>query len=234
MNIDQEARMSNVYAYVQTDSTKLKKKTKKKCHGNRKLQHFKRKCRARGVTEQEIMKLIETRNNQHPVDLTNNIVRSSDDTTKKNMIKKKKKKSRIKTHQQRELLKRETHQIRQSLNQLTISRTVPKRPKNEHLSILNTDDRSVLDEIKSYFLLLLNFLFFYILFRPSKYLNMPKKLLFHSLTLHCNHMFKKRKEKHFVLRRLHLLDRQFCISLDLHLYRSYFTDGSHYHIWPVS
>ena len=39
--------------------------SKKKCHGNRKLYHFKRKCRARGMTEEQITTLINTRNNDH-------------------------------------------------------------------------------------------------------------------------------------------------------------------------
>jgi hypothetical protein len=29
-------------------------KRKSKCHGNRKLQHFKRKCRVRGLTEEQL------------------------------------------------------------------------------------------------------------------------------------------------------------------------------------
>jgi hypothetical protein len=37
-------------------------KRKKKCHGNRKLQHFKRKCRARGLTEEQIATRIQNRN----------------------------------------------------------------------------------------------------------------------------------------------------------------------------
>ncbi|CAF1302974.1 unnamed protein product, partial [Rotaria sordida] len=36
----------------------LLKKKKKKCHGNRKLQHFRRKCRAKGMTDQAIEMLI--------------------------------------------------------------------------------------------------------------------------------------------------------------------------------
>jgi hypothetical protein len=39
--------------------------SKKKCHGNRKLYHFKRKCRARGMTEEQITALINSRNNDH-------------------------------------------------------------------------------------------------------------------------------------------------------------------------
>ena len=41
------------------------KTSKKKCHGNRKLYHFKRKCRSRGMTEEQITVLINTRNNDH-------------------------------------------------------------------------------------------------------------------------------------------------------------------------
>jgi len=40
----------------------LLKNKKNKCHGNRKLQHFKRKCRARGLNEEEITTLIHKRN----------------------------------------------------------------------------------------------------------------------------------------------------------------------------
>jgi hypothetical protein len=38
---------------------------KKKCHGNRKLYHFKRKCRSRGMTEEQITTWIHTRNNDN-------------------------------------------------------------------------------------------------------------------------------------------------------------------------
>jgi hypothetical protein len=36
---------------------------KSKCYGNRKLQFFKRKCRACGLNEEQITTLIHTRNN---------------------------------------------------------------------------------------------------------------------------------------------------------------------------
>jgi len=37
-------------------------KKKRICHENRKLQHFKRKCRAHGLNEEEITTLIHKRN----------------------------------------------------------------------------------------------------------------------------------------------------------------------------
>jgi hypothetical protein len=49
---------------VLTEGEQLIVKTEKKkcCHGNQKLQHFKRKCRARGLSEQEITTLIHKSN----------------------------------------------------------------------------------------------------------------------------------------------------------------------------
>ncbi|CAF3737486.1 unnamed protein product, partial [Rotaria socialis] len=38
------------------------KKQRKKCHGNLKLQRFKKKCRKRGLTKEEIEKLIDQHN----------------------------------------------------------------------------------------------------------------------------------------------------------------------------
>ncbi|CAF4319430.1 unnamed protein product, partial [Rotaria sordida] len=42
-----------------------KNKRRKKCHGNRKLQRFKKKCRKRGLTEEEIQKLINEYNHSN-------------------------------------------------------------------------------------------------------------------------------------------------------------------------
>ncbi|UJR12871.1 hypothetical protein I4U23_017045 [Adineta vaga] len=42
-------------------SDSLMKNKKRKCHGNRKLQHFKRKCRARGLSEEQITSLVQTK-----------------------------------------------------------------------------------------------------------------------------------------------------------------------------
>ena len=72
------------------------------------------------------------------------------------------------------------------------------------------------------------------MYRPSKYLKMPKKLLVRSLRLQLNQTIKKRKEQRFIFARLQLLDRQFCLGLDLRLYQSYFTEGEHHKMWPVS
>ena len=65
-------------------------------------------------------------------------------------------------------------------------------------------------------------------------LKMPKKLLIRSLRLQLNHRIKKKKDQLFIVSRLQLLDRQFCLGLDLRLDQSYFTEGEHHKMWPVS
>ncbi|CAF5217853.1 unnamed protein product, partial [Rotaria magnacalcarata] len=67
------------------------KKKKKKCKGNRKLQHFKRKCRSNGMNEELITKLIENRNTDHnSIKSTDNTKINKDMKNKKNQSKKRK------------------------------------------------------------------------------------------------------------------------------------------------
>ena len=51
---------TQVFTEEQPSEARMTKR-KKKCHGNRKLQHFKRKCRARGLTEEQITARIQNR-----------------------------------------------------------------------------------------------------------------------------------------------------------------------------
>ncbi|CAF4504434.1 unnamed protein product, partial [Rotaria socialis] len=68
--------------------------------------------------------------------------------------------------------------------------------------------------------------------QSSKYLKMPKKLLFRSLRLQLNHPLKKLKERQFILSRLSLWDRQYCLQLDLKLYQYYLSEGKNQKMWP--
>jgi hypothetical protein len=54
--------ITNTSAYGRAAIRIANNEEKKKCHGNRKLQHFKRKCRARGLTEEQITTRIQNRN----------------------------------------------------------------------------------------------------------------------------------------------------------------------------
>ena len=72
------------------------------------------------------------------------------------------------------------------------------------------------------------------IYKLSKYLKMPRKLLLHSLRLQLNQKLKKKKEQRFILERLHLFDKQFYLEQIHYLYQTYFNLGSQYKIWPVS
>ncbi len=72
------------------------------------------------------------------------------------------------------------------------------------------------------------------LYKPSKYLKMPRKLLLHSLRLQLNYRLKKKKEQNFILSRLKIFDQKFCLDQIYYLYQTYFDLGSQHQIWLVS
>jgi hypothetical protein len=66
----------------------------------------------------------------------------------------------------------------------------------------------------------------YTLYKPSKYLKMPRRLLLHSLHLQLNCPLKKKKEQDFVLSRLTIIEQQFCLEQIRNLYQTYLDLGS--------
>jgi hypothetical protein len=75
------------------------------------------------------------------------------------------------------------------------------------------------------------------LYELSKYLRMPRRLLMHSLQLqlNCTRRLKwKKKERHFLFKRLQLFDRQFYLDQIRYLYKFYFEQGFKYQTWSVS
>lgn len=74
----------------------------------------------------------------------------------------------------------------------------------------------------------------YIIFRKSKYLKIERIALLRILRLHLKHRLKKAKEQVFVLRRLKLLDQQYCVTHYRQLWQFYFDLGSKNGMWPVS
>jgi hypothetical protein len=78
----------------------------------------------------------------------------------------------------------------------------------------------------------------YTLYKPSKYLKMPRRLLLHSLHLQLNCSLQKKNKKaaeqRFVLSRLKIVDQQFCLEQIRYLYQTYFDLGLQQQVWPVS
>ncbi|CAF1488984.1 unnamed protein product [Rotaria magnacalcarata] len=156
------------------------------------------------MNEELITKLIENRNTDY------NSIKSTDNT--KNNKDMKNKKNQSKKRKRFQLLNEDKPNVIKSLSQLSISQPLRKKTKNEDKLASNSNNNN---NNKS-----------------SKYLKMPKKLLYHSLRVHLYYPLKRKKEKMFILTRLQLLDWQFCLNLDLHLYQSYCTEGRQYKTWP--
>jgi hypothetical protein len=185
---------------------------RKKCHGNQKLQHFKRKCRSRGLGREQITTLINKRDHtiseQSP---TVPIISEQSHQTHK---------------RKRDNLSIEnlSNISTKSMSQLSIaSLTVTKKIKHS-TTIPHSMDHPTDDETNS-----LHITFY----KASKYLKMPRRFLLHSLhlQLHCR---LKRKEAIFVLSRLNILDQQFCVEQIHSLYQVYADIGSTNHVWLVS
>ena len=185
---------------------------KPKCHGNKKLQRFKRKWRARGLNEEEIMTLINTK--------SHNISEQSLNESMMNgqiEILNKRKRSSSKQNL--------TNKSMISMSQSSISEGVLKKMKNSQIemksSIDNNSDRlNENDDICFY--------------KPSRYLKMSRKLLLHSLRLQLNCSIKRKNEQRFTLSRLVVFDKLFCLNQIHYLYQNYLDLGVQYQIWPVS
>ena len=74
----------------------------------------------------------------------------------------------------------------------------------------------------------------YTLYKPSKCLKMPRKLLLNSLRLQINCSLKKKNEQKFILTRLRLFDHKFCLDQLHYMYQNYYEQGSQYQVWLVS
>jgi hypothetical protein len=116
-----------------------------------------------------------------------------------------------------------------SMSQLSISqnRQVPKKIKCSPIEIMSSSNEiSTQTDSQNY-----------MLYKPSKYLKMPRRLLLHSLHLQLNCPLKKNEkaaEQRFVLSRLKIVDQQFCLEQIHYLYQTYFDLGLQQKVWPVS
>ena len=171
--------LSPSQALTGTQPETIKKKTK--CHGNQKLQHFKRKCRTRGLNEEAIITLIHARNHTLSEQLLNGQINEQTKQSKK----------RKRDISQQDLMNSSV----KSLSQLSISQEARKKPKTATQDKMSIDsDNSHLNQDT------------YILYKPSKYLKMPRKLLLHSLRLQLNYPLQKKKGESFILSPLRILD----------------------------
>jgi hypothetical protein len=188
-------------------------KRKKKCHGNRKLQHFKRKCRARGLTEEQITTLIQ--NKKHAISeqlLTDQAIPEQAYES-------------CKRKRDDQSIQKTLNDSKKSMSQLSISQeAVRKKTKRSTVETMSSNN-AISTQINSQH---------YTLYKPSKYLKMSRRLLLHSLHLQLNCPLKKKKEQRFVLSRLKIVDQQFSLEQIRYLYQTYLDLGLQQQVWPVS
>ncbi|CAF3880665.1 unnamed protein product [Rotaria sp. Silwood1] len=197
---------------VPTSTTK-KNKRRKKCHGNRKLQRFKRKCRKRGLTKEEIEKLMNEYNQSN------------------NQSSNKKKKVQHTTIEEMDV----SNGLNDNINENETTTTSKSNKRKQHM-ILSQSQRSTshplvkrLKKSKSS----------QITMTPLKptirlpiYLRAHPNLLFRSLRLLLKHKLRKKSERQFLHSRLQLIDQQCRLELRQNLYQSYLNLGSEKEVWP--
>ncbi|CAF1506248.1 unnamed protein product, partial [Rotaria sordida] len=226
---------------VQRSSTavnhNIQTKTRKKCHGNKKLQRFRKRRRARGMSEAAINKTIaarkpenkkqqEAKNKQNTT--TASIPYTTTTTTTNDVVLKQRKldnqnKSVIlmSTKLKRDdVTSQDNHpnMVPSSFNQLQIPSSTVKKMKKSIPFIQIIQSTSTISINTNY--------------PPSTYLTKLPYLIFDALSQQLNCVLNKKDQQIFIHLRLHLFDRQFRLDVDRHLWQSYLDLASHEQIWP--
>ena len=110
------------------------------------------------------------------------------------------------------------------MSQLSISQEVVCKKMKHSLVETASSNEEMKDQVSS-----LEFT----VYKPSKYLKMPRKLLLHSLHLQLNCSLKKATAQRFILTRVRMIDQQFYLEQSRYLYQTYLNLGLQHHVWPV-
>ncbi|CAF2819348.1 unnamed protein product [Rotaria sp. Silwood2] len=196
-------------------SSKKNRKRRKKCHGNRKLQRFRKKCRKRGLTKEETQRLIneyahnnqdQNKSNHQQKKVNGSHIENMEISTNLNDTI-----NEIETNQTKS--KKRKHQMSQSSSQRSTSHELVKRIKRHKSSQITTAP-----------------------LKPNLklpiYLKVHQNLLFRTLRLLLKHKLNRKCERQFLHRRLQLLNQQCHMELRQNLWQSYLTLGSEKEVWP--
>ncbi|CAF2139725.1 unnamed protein product [Rotaria magnacalcarata] len=194
-----------------------RQRRRKQCHGNRRDQRFRRKCRKRHMNEKTIKKLLNRRhqattttttnnnnNNNNNMEIVNSNQRSTilNDTSKSTMINDNKRKRDVLSQKQK------LNQIMiKSTSQLLIDPPLSKKMKKDSNRVNGT-------------------------YRQPMYLKRLPLTFFPILSKKLNYTLKKKNERRIFYARLDLLDQQYCLEVDQHLWQSYLDIGLRKQIWP--
>ncbi|CAF3341725.1 unnamed protein product [Rotaria socialis] len=208
---------------------------RKKCHGNRRNQRFRRKCRTEKMKPAEIEKLIKKRNriyeknkktkyNKESTKLKSDLISSGQNYQSQPVLKTaaclNKRKRDISSQQLSSTI------INQKIPKTTSSISIlqPSTKKIKNISetmdidpIINRNNNDINEHIK---------------YRQPMYLTRSSFELCEILNKTLNYSLKKTDEKQFIHVRLQLLDQQYCLEIDQQLWQSYLDIGLQQHLWP--
>ncbi|CAF4609606.1 unnamed protein product, partial [Rotaria sp. Silwood2] len=212
---------------------------RKKRHGNRKDQRFRKKCRARGMKPENIEILLHRHKEIHNKKMnhdnktmrntTDENVASTTTTTAKNISNRTNEPS-VQRNSTPNINKRKRDV---SLQQLSSNPTIPKSTSS--LSIVQPSSKKMKKKKKtttssrpmkcSNNNTKTNY-------RSPKYLKRSPSVIIKMLSKTLNYTFKENNEKKFICVRLNLLDQCYFLRLEQELWNSYLDVGIQRHLWP--
>ncbi|CAF4148154.1 unnamed protein product, partial [Rotaria sordida] len=200
---------------------------RKKCHGNRRDQRFRKKCRAKGmkpkIIEKLLMKRKQAENQNHNNTKYTNMqkIQSNKQTTdinnssKPTTINPNKRKRDVSLQ---ELKLNST--LAQSTNQLSTSQPLSKKIKEKNKTTANSSMQNDNNTNKRKY-------------RRSMYLKRLLPRFFKRLSKILKYPpLKDKVTRDFLCARLELMDQQYCLIVDQELWQSYVNIGLEHHIWP--
>ncbi|CAF3586434.1 unnamed protein product, partial [Adineta steineri] len=195
---------------------------RKKCHGNRQDQRFRRKCRAQGMNATLIEKKLARRKQiqNKKTSTKNNVTNTSNNTvnvpvsTMTNLSKRKRDLSL-------QALNTTNQIIGKSTSSISLAQPLMKKTKKENNKIIIDSSIIVIDNN----IMNTNY-------RRPLYLIQSPPLLFKKLGTRLKYFLNKEHEQKFIYIRLDLFDQHYYLQVYQHLWQSYLDIGLQQHIWP--
>lgn len=185
--------------------TTIGQNRRKKCHGNRRLRQFKRRCRKRGMNEQAIQEAIEQWKCLKQQKLNNPSITETTTTTNVENP----------TTTIRKINKRKRLPTSTSLRSISTRPATTKKIKITKKKQLKNNSTNTN-------------------YRLPLYLRKAPNLLVQGLRLQLKMELKQKREQKFLYHRLKLFDQQQRLDIHRNLWQLYMILGSEEHIWPVS
>ena len=237
-----------------------KQQVRKKCHGNRRDQRFRRKHRALNVKPKKIEKMLKKRNRRIQQNNKTNPIKSTIKTNLQTNIL-----NQVLTYNKKPMLlppattmittasntttttmikkvnkrKRDisiqdlqTHSTMIPKSTSSISIDAQRSRKRQKITMLNNNIQHMIYRFvsRSRHSTTKSFLIY---FRRPMYLQRVSNILFQMLNKTLNYQLKTKDEKNFIYIRIDLLDQQYCVEVHQQLWQSYLDIGMQKRTWPV-